>query len=145
MPHRIAPPILFSVLPKRERAVHGVREKALMIQTCTTVQVWGNVFCENCCAGEELPAKSRAGCKFFPPLYAVAIKHHISGCKRTHAATLSAAAGTHLQKLILPLLYLRISQRLAKRKARKAMLNQVQFSTPIFNRISKCDYAFFTR
>ena len=33
----------------------------------------GNGFCENCCAGEELRTKSRAGCRACPALYAVLI------------------------------------------------------------------------
>ena len=33
----------------------------------------GNGFCENPCANEELPAKSRAGCRACPALYAVLI------------------------------------------------------------------------
>ena len=37
------PPILFSVLPKRERAVHGVREKALRDELTQVCQLTQNV------------------------------------------------------------------------------------------------------
>ena len=83
-------------LPKEKPPPQRWKRKAL-IQACTSVQTWGNVFCENCCAGEELPAKSRAVCGTYPTRYAATIEHQPSGCKEDTPAPLSAAADTHLR------------------------------------------------
>ena len=72
-------PPLFFCLAKRKVAAAAVEKKNAFIQTCTCVQVWGNGFCENCYAGEELRTKSRAECGFHPALYAALIKSQTSG------------------------------------------------------------------
>ena len=79
MPHRIESPFSFR-LAEKKTAIHG-QKKRRCIQPCTCVQGWGNGFCENCNAGEELCTKSRAKCGFHPALCAVLIKLQISGCK----------------------------------------------------------------
>ena len=69
---RDAPPIFF-LRHQKENAPCTVEKKKCLFQPCTYVQGWGNGFCENCCAGEELRTKSRAGCRACPALYAVLI------------------------------------------------------------------------
>ena len=79
-------------------------------------QAWGNVFCENRNAGEEFCTKSRVRCKFFPALYAVL----------RVASNFGVQAGHSLLFFPLPLTFAAQNrQRLAERKARKAVLNQV--------------------
>ena len=71
LPCRMSPTFLLSC-QKKSRRRSGGKEKRYQ-PNLHTVQVWGNGFCENCCAGEELRTKSRAGCRACPALYAVLI------------------------------------------------------------------------
>ena len=70
MRHGIESPFSFRPAEKKT-AIHG--QKKRRCSKLALVQVWGNGFCENCCAGEELRTKSRAGCRACPALYAVLI------------------------------------------------------------------------
>ena len=82
MPHRIESPFSFR-LAEKKTAIHG-QKKRRCIQPCTCVQGWGNGFCENCCASEEISTKSRAECGFYPTLYAMLTVTSILGLQRGH-------------------------------------------------------------
>ena len=82
MPPRIESPFSFR-LAEKKTAIHG-QKKRRCIQPCTCVQGWGNGFCENCCASEEISTKSRAECGFYPTLYAMLTVTSILGLQRGH-------------------------------------------------------------
>ena len=74
--HGIESPFSFRPAEKKT-AIHG--QKKRRCSKLALVQVWGNGFCENCCAGEELPAGSRAECGFYPALRAALRESQTSG------------------------------------------------------------------
>ena len=72
------PHIFFLSCQKKSRRRSGGREQRYH-PNLHTVQVWGNGFCENCCANEAVRTKSRAGYTSCLTLCAVTIKHQIPG------------------------------------------------------------------
>ena len=83
LPWRMSPTFSFCTCQK-ENVPGTVQEEKRFCPNLHTVQVWGNGFCENCCAGEELRTKSRAECGFYPTLYAMLTVTSILGLQRGH-------------------------------------------------------------
>ena len=83
LPWRMSPTFSFCTCQK-ENVPDTVQEEKRFCPNLHTVQVWGNGFCENCCASEEISTKSRAECGFYPTLYAMLTVTSILGLQRGH-------------------------------------------------------------